>query len=181
MPAKPLGLTKRMSRFYYRRTVPERLQPIIGRKTLIRKLDTSDYREAVRRVAYVAAEVQAEFDRASNVSEPSREARLRSLSEISEADLRQIVRDWVEAQLRRHERDIYGGSSIDPEHIQIALEDAYNSSNALKERDLHYGASLIEELLVGDGIAIEREDPRYGSLCNLALRAISECKAVRSP
>ena len=61
---RPSGLTWHKGVFYYRRHVPEAVRLILGKREVWRSLDTDSVSVARRRMSRIAAEVEAEFEKA---------------------------------------------------------------------------------------------------------------------
>jgi integrase len=167
VPKKPTGdrkqkdgLQLRGGRYYYRRKVPAELVKVIGKREVLRALNTSDFVDALDRYRVQACEVAAEFSKARRrlnaqtcltgpikpVADP--EPQLRDnpihISTVSDPELRQIILEAFAGWERRA-----------AEMRLLERLDEHNREEAL--RNLAHEEALFSGSLTDESVAQEVE------------------------
>lgn len=99
MPKKPNGLRRRGNVWECRKVVPDDVRNIIGKKEIIRSLQTSDYQTALRKHRIVMFEVDNQIDAARRKLEQQQAAKAAQdgtppIRALSTEEIQSIVLTW---------------------------------------------------------------------------------------
>jgi hypothetical protein len=159
-------LQRRGSRYFLRAKVPRDLVVVIGKREIIRALETSDFKTAVRRLGIASVEVDAQFAEARRNGQ---------VSGVSRASLRSWALDYF-----RSLEEAAGGRYplLDHEVRRQTLENLRDEEIVLSggEGDTHLASiqSATDGLLSSRGVVLQRGSDEWWSLCQLVNRALLE-------
>lgn len=194
-------LTRRGSRFYLRRRVPDELREALGKTEVVESLKTSDRREAQYRLSQRMAELDAEFERLRR----PRSVTVSSLNEMTFLHIDDLVGAWAETELQEehlraeHDRPdeevLSSGEIAGDEHdLRSELSALRNGGDPSLRSRIEAAADrlLIEsgfpcEPLPSSGIFsrvqrvanIDKKSPKYDYLCRKVANALERILSAR--
>jgi integrase len=174
--AKYPRLHRRGNRYYIRAKVPMDLQAHLGKQEIKYSLDTSDYREAVRRLGVESLKVDQEL------AEARRRVEAKPVGDLSETEMERLAAIVYHDQLQEDDKRRQGGMS------RAAYEEyeelLHTLEPELRERLAQGNTKAIEgytaELLADHGIALAQDSPAFHRLAvKLLETSVKANKAMR--
>jgi integrase len=161
------GLLKRNGRYYHNVRVPTDLLAAYGKTKIIRRsLDTSDWREAVRRVHTEAFKLDAEF------AEKRRKLAPRVVSDLTDREAHEFAARWL-ISLEKISTEWWNkeGSKFDAQDREMTLENFRIDEMVYCGGNKHYqgadASSELDNFLKAEGLICEKGSPAYQKLREL--------------
>lgn len=169
---RPPRLQRRRHRFFCRASVPLELRPVVGRTEIVRALGTAEYREALRRLPTISAEIDAELAEARRRLEGDRGR------EPDDFEMRQAVVAWF----TRAERDAEGREAARDPRDGLSADEAEAENrhvlgsllNADDEGTLATVQRAVDRIVEEAGLGVEPGGAAYWRLCEYVRRGMVE-------
>lgn len=159
-----MSTQKRGKKYYSRVRVPANLRPLIGRREIIKALDTVKYREARGRSLPWEAHIEKLF----TVIEQNKHR-------MTLGDISRLVHQYIHASLEAGEEERIARKDLSTEEheaITGAITDALSANTSAL---MYNGADVItqaaEALLSANGVQYDKESEEYKRFCRELLKA----------
>jgi hypothetical protein len=181
-PVSEQRLLRRKAVYYYRRRVPLHLVNKIGKKVIQLSLQTTSLKEAKKRRTLCDLQWDARFDAYSNSSPDNENLQTSAVSHpVSQSELVQLVRDYVERQGRRAEQQAVAPDNA-AERAEMKMEEEFVAqtlrvpeNQQTQEWVYHAGNDVLEAV----GKSFDDPDVPGEALAELVRRGLLELNRRR--